>query len=500
MKKQKQMLALLMSALLMCSAAACGGNSSSTGPIVEPKTESRSESRSESKKESSKKSETESKSESTDSSAEESSKRESSTEESSKKESSSEELSGGKVYWLNYDPLADDILQKLAKLYTDRTGVTVKVVSSASGMYEETLSVEMAKSEAPTLFILGPANNYVSSMDADVWGEYALDLKDTDVFRELNSDAFTVYIGDKAASIGYRYECYGIIMNPDLVAKAGYDPEDIKNFSSLKTVVEGIHAKASDLGFDAFTSCDMDDSSSWKFTGHMTNLEYFYEERDSGSRWMKTPDSITGNYLPNFKNLYDLCTRNSLSKPSELAVGGHDADAQFAEEKAAFTIQGSWEWDGYYDYKSKVPNAKMIPYYCGVDGEEKAGLNCGTSECWAVNAKASPADRKATLDFMYWCVTDPDASRMMVDAFGVLPYKRAAKPANRFLANADDYISSGHYVMDWATSYQPDIDKYREDLVAALNKYNANQTDANWKGVQTAFVDGWATHAKAVKR
>jgi raffinose/stachyose/melibiose transport system substrate-binding protein len=30
----------------------------------------------------------------------------------------------------------------------------------------------------------------------------------------------------------------------------------------------------------------------------------------------------------------------------------------------------------------------MIPIYCGVSGEEKAGLCCGTENCWAVNAKS----------------------------------------------------------------------------------------------------------------
>ena len=97
----------------------------------------------------------------------------------------------------------------------------------------------------------------------------------------------------------------------------------------------------------------------------------------------------------------------------------------------------------------------MIPYYCGVAGEEKAGLNCGTANCWAVNAKASEADQKATLDFLYWCVTDAEASRLLVDSFGVMPYTHAAESTNGFLANANEYSNNGCYVMDWATNYQP---------------------------------------------
>ena len=52
--------------------------------------------------------------------------------------------------------------------------------------------------------------------------------------------------------------------------------------------------------------------------------------------------------------------------------------------------------------------------------------------------------------------------------------------------------------MDWATNYQPNVDDYRKALVSAINAYCADQTDANWEAVKTAFVDGWATqYAKA---
>ena len=46
--------------------------------------------------------------------------------------------------------------------------------------------------------------------------------------------------------------------------------------------------------------------------------------------------------------------------------------------------------------------------------------------------------------------------------------------------------------MNWATNFQPNVDDYRAALVAALNQYNADQSDANWEQVRTAFVDGWA--------
>ncbi len=388
----------------------------------------------------------------------------------------------GRVYWLNFKPELDTTAQELAQTYTAKTGVPVQVITAAAGTYKQTLLAELDKSAPPTMFVIG------NSEGVKDWGDYALDLKGTAIEAELNTDAYNLYDADgKLVSIGYCYECYGIIVNPDLVTKAGHSMDEIKDFASLKAVVEDIHANAATLGFDAFTSCDMDDYSSWRFTGHMANLEYYYEQE--GTTWTECPPTISGKYLDNFKNLYDLCINNSLTAPTDLATGGHDAAQEFKDGKAAFTVQGSWE---YASYVESAPNATMIPYYCGVAGEEKAGLNCGTENCWAVNSTVPEADQKATIDFMVWLVSDPDASAKMVEQLGVLPYKNAPESSNGFLADAAEYTANGCYVMNWATNYQPDVDNYRAALVAALNQYNADQSDANWEQFRTAFVDGWA--------
>ena len=222
----------------------------------------------------------------------------------------------GSVYWLNFKPELDEAAQALAAKYTEQTGVPVKVVTAASGSYSQTLTSEMDKSSAPTLFVIG------NQAGVKEWGEFAMDLTGTPIAEELSTDAYNLYDADgRLVSIGYCYECYGIIVNPDLIEKAGHSMDEIKNFDGLKAVAEDIHARAAELGFDAFSSSDMDGSSSWRFTGHMANLEYFYEERDAGG-WTECPASLTGAYIGNFKNLYDLCINNSLTDPKDLATGG----------------------------------------------------------------------------------------------------------------------------------------------------------------------------------
>lgn len=398
----------------------------------------------------------------------------------------------GSVYWLNFKPESDETLKELAKTYKEKTGVQVDILTAASGTYNDTLTSEMDKDKAPTMFVVG------NTAAVETWGEYCLDLKDTKIAKELNTEDYMLYDKDgKLCSIGYCYECYGIIANKTLLEKAGYKAEDITNFDKLKEVSEDIHARSSELGFDAFTSSGMDDSSSWRFTGHLANLEYYYESVDDPEAWKTCPASIKGTYMENYKNLYDLMVTNSATDRAKLATGGFDAAAEFADSKAVFYANGNWEWSGLSEKGMTADQLTMLPYYCGVKGEEKAGLNCGTENYWAVNAKASEEDQQATIDFMYWLVTDKDASAKAVETFGVMPYKSAAASSNPFLAQANAYSEAGNYTMPWVTNFQPNVDAYRATLVAAMNAYNADPTDANWEAVKTAFVDGWATQYAA---
>ncbi len=399
----------------------------------------------------------------------------------------------GSVYWLNFKPESDEALKEIAAMYTEETGVEVEILTAASGTYSDTLVAEMDKSNPPTIFVVG------NSAAVDQWGDYCYDLTDTAVAKELNTDAYMLKDADgKLCSIGYCYECYGIIVNTALLEQAGFAKDYIKNFATLKEVAESVHANAATLGFDAFTSSGMDDSSSWRFTGHLANLEYYYESVDDPAAWATCPAEIKGTYMDNYKALYDLMVTNSATDRAALAAGGFDAAAEFAEGKALFYANGNWEWSGLSEKGLKAEDLTMIPYYCGVEGEEKAGLNCGTENYWAVNAKASEADIKATLEFMNWLVTDAEASAKAVATFGVMPYKNAAESTNPFLAQANAYANAGNYTMPWVTNFQPNVDEYRKAIVGAMNTYNADPTDANWELVEAAFVAGWATQYAAV--
>ena len=117
----------------------------------------------------------------------------------------------GSVYFLNFKPEADSAWQALAKTYTEKTGVTVKVVTAASGTYETTLTAEMAKKDAPTLFQCG------NETALDTWKDYCLALDGTKFLNEMTTSDFNLKGEDgKTYCAGYCYEAFGIIVNTEL--------------------------------------------------------------------------------------------------------------------------------------------------------------------------------------------------------------------------------------------------------------------------------------------
>ena len=398
----------------------------------------------------------------------------------------------GSVYYLNFKPEFDGALQELAATYTAKTGVQVKVVTAASGQYSDTLTGEMSKSSAPTIFNIGNMSGL------EDWDDYALDLTDTAIAAELNTDAFNLYNAEgELKAIPNCYESFGIIVNTKLLEKAGHSLDEIVDFASLKAVADDIHARADELGFDAFSAAGLDSSSSWRFSGHLANMPLYYEFRDDEVTEM--PATITGAYMDNFKNIWDLYINDSAADATSLTTStGDESKAQFIEGKAAFYQNGTWEYAGLKEAGMTDEQLAMIPIYCGVEGEEDAGLCSGTENCWAINAKASEADQKASIDFLVWLVTDPDASATYVEQLGAVPFKHCPDSTNKFIVDGNKLLSEGKYAVTWVFNYTPNVDSWRATVVTALAAYSADQTDANWDAVVSAFVDGWAIEYETV--
>lgn len=392
----------------------------------------------------------------------------------------------GYVYYLNFKPEADSAWQELAKEYTERTGIQVKVVTAASNTYDDTLSAQLNKTFCPTLFI---CNNAQGLEDL---GDYPYDLRNTALAERLESTEYCLW-GESGEmyGMGFCYEAYGIITNKALLKQAGYSIEDIQNFEDLKSAAEDIHSRSEILGFDAFTSSGLDPSSSWRFSGHLSNMPLYYEllETDLYSQ----PSEINGDHLYLYKNIWDLYINNSgTSRTSLTTATGNMAEEEFGSGKAVFFQNGTWEYSSLTDpekYGISPDDLTMIPIYCGGEGEENNALCCGTENYWIVNSKASPESINATLDFLLWVVTSEEGKMMLSSEFGVTPFKDSIPTENVFFNAEKEYEGQGKHPVPWVFCMTPNTDVWREGVTSSLAKYSSGI--GTWDAVENAFVSGW---------
>lgn len=404
----------------------------------------------------------------------------------------------GKVYYLNFKPEANDAWQALAKKYTKKTGVEVKVQTAASGTYEQTLKSEIAKSDAPTLFQVNGPVGYQN------WKSYTADMSDTEPYKELIDQSVALKDGDKVVGVPYAMETYGIIYNKDIlnkyIATDGAkikSVDDIDNFDTLKAVADDMQAKKDELGIKgAFTSAGFDSSSDWRFKTHLANLPLYYEFKQD--KITEQPETIKGTYLPQYKQIFDLYLKDSTTEPTQLSSKtGDDATSEFSLGEAAFYQNGTWAWSDLNKNGMKADSLGMLPIYIGVKGEEKQGLATGSENYWCINDKASDVDKKATKDFLKWVITDKDGIESISSDMGLTtPFRTFSdvKSDNPLTQAAVEDQNSGKTAVSWNFTMMPS-EEWKNKLGSALLEYA--QGTGDWNAVKTAFVDGWKTEYDA---
>lgn len=408
----------------------------------------------------------------------------------------------GKVYYLNFKPEQAANWEDLAKKYTAETGVPVTVVTAASGEYETTLKSEMAKSNAPTLFqVNGPVG--LAS-----WKDYCYDLKDSEIYRQVESDDYVLKDGDAVAGIVYAIESYGIIYNKTLLdaycrteGAVISSVDEINSFDQLKAVADDIQAKKDELGIlGAFASAGMDPSSDWRFKSHLVNIPIYYEYKDSD---IDSTGEIKGTYLDNLKQIWDLYITDSTCAPTLLSSKtGDDAAAEFASGDVVFYQNGTWAYNDCIADGLTDEELGMLPIYIGVPGEENQGVCTGSENYWCVNKNASEADIQATLDFLNWCITSDTGREALAKEMGFLtPFMSFGEnymPENPLVAAANAYTIAGKTPVPWKLLSIPS-DNWKNQVGAALTQYAEGKL--SWDDVKSIFVNSWAseyeiTHAE----
>lgn len=304
------------------------------------------------------------------------------------------------IYYLNFKSEDTDELNTVANEYKKLTGVTVKVVTAASGTYEQTLKSEIAKEDCPTIFQINGPVGYQN------WKDYCADLSSSKLYNILMNKKLAITSGNGVYGIPYTMEGYGIIYNDAIMKKyfALSDKKatvssaaDIKDYATLKTVVEDMTAKKNKLGISGvFASTSFASGQDWRWQTHLADLPFYYEFKentkynDTEVAGLNTSD-IQFKYATNFKNVFDLYINNSCT--DKKLIGSKtvaDSMAEFALGKVAMVQNGNWAWSQIAKVSGntvKAGDVKFLPIYTGMKGEEKQGICIGTENYFAINIK-----------------------------------------------------------------------------------------------------------------
>ncbi|MDR1078030.1 MAG: ABC transporter substrate-binding protein, partial [Propionibacteriaceae bacterium] len=230
----------------------------------------------------------------------------------------------GSVYFLNFKPEVAEVWEQIAADYTAETGVEVKVVTAASGTYEQTLTSEIAKSDPPTIFQINGPVGYAN------WADYTADLTDSDLYKHLIDQSLAISGEDGGVyGIPYVVEGYGIIYNDAIMeqffasttAKLPVtQAADIDSFDTLKQVVEAMQADKEALGINGvFSATSLKPGEDWRWQTHLMDVPLYYEFQDDDYDLTQgTPAEITFSHADQYQNLFDLYLDNSTIEPAQL--------------------------------------------------------------------------------------------------------------------------------------------------------------------------------------
>lgn len=414
------------------------------------------------------------------------------------------------VYFLNFKPEIAEVYEtKVAPAFEkENPGYKLKVVTAASGTYEQTLKSEQAKSNPPVIFQTNGPVGLASSKNE------AASLEGTDFYKLLADKSMALKLDGVVSAIPYAVEGYGIIYNDAIMRKyfelpnkavAISSAEEINNFATLKAVVEDMQKNKDALGIKGvFASTSMSAGNQWRWQTHTVNVPLFYEysEKDpSASPLMTGLNSSTFDfkYNENFKNLMDLYTNNSVTEKTLLGSKSvDDSMAEFALGQCAMVQNGNWaaaQILGTAGNKVAKEDIKFLPLYMGIPGEESAGLCVGTENYLCINKNASPEAQKGADVFLTWLFSSSTGKQLVSnDLMFITPFNSFSTselPSDPLSQQVSLWMNkSGISSVAWTFNAIPS-EEWKNAFGSALLSYFEGKT--SWNDVVKTAQEQWTS-------
>ena len=301
-------------------------------------------------------------------------------------------------------------LEAFAKLYEEKTGVPVKVITGGgSSDYNTVLKSEMASGREPDIWVIEGPSGY------ELWKDKIADQKGAE-WTKYTEAAYMD--GDKVVGFPVAVEGYGLAYNKDILDKAGIDPATLTNFDALKAAFEKLDSMKSELGLDMVVSMVAGTTTGMTWVTGLHNFNVYLTVGNKRNDTTYIDQVLEGKVDP--ERFHQYCQYVDLifkySDPDMLLNGTQDSQlAAFASGKAAFYHQGNW-----MDPSLVALNPSFEIAYAPHPflHEDTDGILVNPPSWYVVNENGNKDEALAFLDFL---ATSDEGANYMVNEAKMVP-------------------------------------------------------------------------------
>ncbi len=337
-------------------------------------------------------------------------------------------------------------MQDYAKLYTEKTGVEVKVITGGgSSDYNTVLKAEMQSGREPDIWVIEGPTGY------ELWKDKIADMTGAD-WTQYTAAAYMD--GDKVIGFPVAVEGYGLAYNADILAKAGIDPKTLTTIDAYEAAFAKLDSMKEELGLDMVVSMVAGTTTGMTWVTGLHNFNVYLTVGNQRNDTTYIDLLLQGKV--DEERFHQYCQYVALifkySDPEMLINGTQDSQlAAFANGKAAFYHQGNWMDPSLVQLNPSFEIAYAPHAFLH---EETDGILVNPPSWYVVNANGNTEEAIAYLNAL---ATSEEGHDYMVNKAAMVPAftNVTLAPATPLSKSVMDWNAAGK-TYDWQQYKMPD--------------------------------------------
>ena len=337
-------------------------------------------------------------------------------------------------------------MEEFAKLYEEKTGVPVKVITGGgSSDYNTVLKAEMQSGREPDIFVIEGPSSY------DLWKDKIADMTGAE-WTQYTAAAYMV--DGKAVGFPVAVEGYGLADNKSILDKAGIDPATLTTYDAYEAAFEKLDSMKAELGLDMVVSMVAGTTTGMTWVTGLHNFNVYLTVGNERNDTTYIDQVLEGKV--DEERFHQYCQYVALifkySDPDMLLNGTQDSQlAAFANGKAAFYHQGNW-----MDPSLVALNPDFEIAYAphAFLHEETDGILVNPPSWYVINENGNKDEALAYLNFL---ATSDEGADYMVNKAAMVPAftNVTLAPATPLSKSVMDWNAAGK-TYDWQQYKLPD--------------------------------------------